>query len=421
MKRILSIALALILTLSAAAFVSASAEEITLSLWGWQGELEDAWMNNLVPDFEAENPGVKVELVLLPWGQYWQKVQTSMISNTLPDLLIMSVAYVDAYAANGALIDLGPYIDRDLDESLYFESGLKTVRCPEVETGSEYAFPWNVVGNCLYYNKTIFDEAGVAYPDETWTWDDLRAAAEKLTKDTGDMATSTYGYSVTNGYTTVDSLIYAWGGEIVSADLTTCLINSEAAAAALEFQRRMIEDGISPVPAASGDSMNFASGRVAMELGGAWSLESYGDTTSFDWDIALLPYGPTGQRFTRAWSDSIAISANCEHVEEAWSFIKFMVGEKGQTAANLSGTRIPILKSAAVSDDWLQPGTRPLNKQLLVDSIAESSPLIFRGNWNEWNSAYESETFLALTGEKEIAQALEDAQISIQEILDNNL
>lgn len=413
MRKILVVLLAL--AILSGTLLCAIAEETVLTLWGWQGELEDAWLNHLVADFEAEHPGVKVELDLAPWGQYWQKVQTSMASNTLPDLMIMSVAYVDIYAANGALVNIADLIDRDINEDDYFESGLKTVRWPDVETGDEYAFPWNVVGNCLYYNKTLFDEAGVEYPNDDWTWDDLRAAAEKLTNNTGDMETTTYGFAVTNGYDRLDSLIYAWGGEIVSPDLKACNVNSPEAAAALEFQRQFIVDGISP-EVTTDDS--FASGRVAMQISGAWSLEAYGGTTAFEWDVAKLPCGPTGKRFTRAWSDSIAISSSSTHVEEAWEFIKFMVGEKGQTIENLSGTRIPILKSAALSDGWLQPGTVPMSKQLLVDSIGESSPLVFRGSWGEWNALWESETYLALTGEKPIEQALDDAQVAIQEVLD---
>jgi len=423
MMRKLGLLLTVLLLLSSilASMAYGDAGETTITFWGWQGELENAWLTHLIPDFEAANPGIKVDLVMMPWQQYWQKVQTSMASDTLPDLMTMSVAYLDLYAKNGALMDISNYVKSDIDQSKYYESGLETVRYPDTKTGPEYAFPWNVVGNCLYYNKTLFDAAGVAHPTDDWTWEDVRNAAIKLTQITESPDTTTYGFAVDNGYTVMDSIIYSYGGAIVSPDLKTCVINSPETKKAVQFIYDLIHtDKVSPAINLSTDTMAFASGRVAMEIGGAWSLESFGDTTNFDWDIAKMPIGPSGNRCMRAWSDSIAITKSCKNPDKAWDFIKFLVGEKGQTKENLSGTRIPILLSASTSDNWLNPGSKPEHKIKLLEALPESSPFVFRGGWGEWNTVYESEMFSALSGEKPIDQALADAQVGIQEVLDSN-
>ena len=144
MKRILSISLAAAMLLcmlvgcgsspSSAAPSSPSpgsaapTEEKTLSLWYWQSDMEQAWNDNLIADFEAANPGVKIDMTIMPWSEYWQKVQTATVSNTLPDLMVMSVAYIEQYAKAGVVVDLKDYIDRDLDRSEYYEFAMNTTR-----------------------------------------------------------------------------------------------------------------------------------------------------------------------------------------------------------------------------------------------------------------------------------------------------
>jgi multiple sugar transport system substrate-binding protein len=393
-------------------------ESVQLSVWGWQGDLEDAWKTHLIPDFEAANPGVKVDLLLIPWDQYWQKVQTSMVSNSLPDIMIMSVALIDQYAKNGALVDLKPYIDRDIDRGKYYDAGLQTVRWPSTENGDEYAFPWNIVCNALFFNTSIFDDAGESYPTADWTLDDLLKAARRLTKNTGNPATTTYGFATNYDYTVLDSLIYSYGGCIVSPDLKTSKIDSPEAIRGIHFLAdMMLKENVSPFVSTSGDSMNFGTGRVAMEISGAWALDAYGESSKFSWDIMPVPTGPQGRKI-RAWSDSIGISKNSKNPEKAWDFIKFFVSEKGQTVENLTGTRIPILISAANDTKWLQPNSPPAHKRILVDYLSESSPFVFRGGWNEWNTVVANEVLLSFIGEKSVEQAASDAKTAIQEILD---
>ena len=398
---------------SSSAPTAPAVEEKTLELWYWQSDMEQAWNENLIADFEAANPGVKVNLTIMPWSDYWQKVQAATVSNSLPDLMVMSVAYIEQYAKAGVVIDLKDYIDRDLDRSEYYEFAMKTTRLAD---GHEYGMPWNVVENCLFYNKDMFDEAGVPYPDETWTWDTLRDVAIQLT----DASKNQYGFSMTvSDETAFDSLVYSYGGAIVSDDLKECLIDQQGAVDAINYLRGMILDDkcMAPISEDSSGIINFSTGLVATTVDGCWSLETMATASNLNWDIAPIPSGPAG-RTPRAWSDSICITKSCEDPETAWNFIKFLVSKDGQTNANLTSTRIPVYIPASLSDSFLKSDKVPCNLQVLIDELEDASPFVFRGNWNQWLGVVGNELHGAYTGDLSVEDATANAKKGIQAILD---
>lgn len=389
-------------------------EQKALSLWYWQSDMEQAWNNNLIADFEAANPGVKIEMTIMPWSEYWQKVQTATASNTLPDLMVMSVAYIEQYAKAGVVVDLKDYIDRDLDRSEYYDFAMNTTRLAD---GHEYGMPWNIVENCLFYNKDMFDAAGVAYPDETWTWAAFRDAALQLT----DPAKNQYGASivVSANDNAFDSVIYSFGGAIVSDDTKECLIDTQGSKDAIDYLRGLIVDDkcMPPMSSDATSISNFSTGLVAMAVDGCWSLENLATASQLNWDIAPLPSGPAG-RTPRAWSDSICITKSCQDPETAWSFIRYLVGKDGQTRANLSGTRIPVYIPASMSDSFLKNETLPCDLQVLIDGLEVASPFVFRGNWGEWLSATVNELHGVFTGELSVDEGTANAKAAIQAILD---
>ena len=400
---------------------SQTGEKVSLDLWWWQSEMEQPWNDGVFADFEAANPSVDVTLSMYPWSNYWQKIQTAMISDTLPDLIMMSVGYIDKYAEAGAVINLKDYIDRDLDRSLYYELGFETVRWPDMETGDEYAMPWNVETTCLFYNQTLFDEAGLAYPDDTWTWETLRENAIKLTKNTDDMTNAQYGFSMGGvaSENSFDSLIYSFGGRVISEDLQKCMLDQPEAQEAVQFLADMIlVDKCMPPVTADGDAgSDFASGRVAMEINGLWAIDSVEGSSEINWNVAPLPIGPAGRK-TRSWSDSICISTSCKNPDQAWEFIKYLVSDEGQTVSTLSPTRVPILIEKSLDDEWLNSSGEDKNKKQLIELLDEGSPFVFCNNWGEWSAALANEIFPAFTGEKSVEETLQSATAAVDQILE---
>lgn len=416
MKKTLLLTLALTMSLATPMAVFAeesSTEKQKLSLWWWQGDMEEAWNNNLIADFEAANPNIDVELTIMPWSDYWQKVQTATVSDTLPDLMIMSVAYIEQYARAGVVLDLKDYIDRDLDRNDYYEFAMKTT---QLEDGHEYGMPWNVVENCLFYNKDLFDEAGIEYPDETWTMDTLRETAKALTIPEKDQ----YGLStILAGEVALDSFLYSYGGAIVSDNLTTCVLDSPESKEAIKFLRDMLleDKSMTPTSVNRGGISDFSTGLVAMCIEGCWALETMATSDEINWDIAPLPAGPEGSK-PRAWSDSICITKSCKDPETAWSFIKYLVGENGQTNANLTSTRIPVYIPASMGDVYLKSDTVSCDLQILLNQLDIASPFVFRGNWGEWVGILGNELSGVFTGDLDLDEGVAQATEAIQIVLD---
>ena len=113
---------------------------------------------------------------------------------------------------------------------------MKAARYPSMETGDLYAMPYAFVMSVLHYNKDMFDAAGVAYPTDDWTWDELLEAAKALTKDfDGDGKIDQWGLYFKPDYYVLDAMIYAFGGRVLSEDLTQVMLDSDEAEAAVQF------------------------------------------------------------------------------------------------------------------------------------------------------------------------------------------
>ena len=143
-------------------------------------EAQKEGMDELINMFEASQDNIIVEPTIVPWGEYWTKLQTALPTGTGPDVFWMNIGAPD-YIEPGLLLDMTERIQ---------EAGIDMSKFPEAVTGMYeqdgkiYGIPKDYDGMAVYYNKSIFDEMGVEYPKEGWTWDDLLATAQALTNDT---------------------------------------------------------------------------------------------------------------------------------------------------------------------------------------------------------------------------------------------
>jgi multiple sugar transport system substrate-binding protein len=320
------------------------------------------------------------------------------------------------YQSRDVLLNLQPYIEEDnFDLSGYFENSLV---CYQTSDGY-YGLPRDVQPSVMYYNKDMFDDAGISYPDETWTWDTVIEMGQKLTKDRdGDGATDQFGIwaDLWDMELWWAALIWQNQGEILSSDYTKTLIGDEAAMGAWQFLHDLIfKYQIMPTPSVVeqfGDP--FESGNVAMTTAGHWVVPLY-QAVDFSWDVAPLPKGK--QQTSIVNSVGFVIAKDSKHPKEAWGFLKHLVGKPGQEKITTLGLAVPALKDIANSDAYLKQATAPINHQLFLDAMdyAKVKPCFV--GYDEWATLIGDGMASIWIGEAELAPTLEELVPQADEIL----
>jgi multiple sugar transport system substrate-binding protein len=327
--------------------------------------------------------------------------------------------YLD-YQARGSLLNLQPYIDKNpgmLDG--LFPNTLEAYKTPQGYFGLPRDFQTIVV----FYNKDMFDKAGVAYPKADWTYDDLRATAKTLTKDTnGDGTIDQFGYVIDPwdmepGWS---EILWAFGGDIINADHTKTLIGEPKARQAWQFLSDMMHvDKSIPDPNTTsqygGDL--FLSGNAAMMAMGHWAVPSYTEAT-FKWDVVPMPAGPAGQA-TSVNSAGFVVGKDSAHPDAAFAFIKFVLSQAGQTRLAQMGFACPVLKSVATSPAFLQQKVL-INQQIFIDSLAfaHMKP-VFKG-YDEWASVVGDGMTPVWNGEADLNKTLDTIVVDADAVLAKN-
>jgi multiple sugar transport system substrate-binding protein len=398
-----------------------AADPIEISYMAWGSPEELAVWQKIVDDFEAANPNIKVKVDVSDWTSYWDKLKTLYAGGNPPDVFAMDGPIYPDWANRGVLLNLQPYLDKspDLLNGLY----PNTLSAYKLKDGY-FGLPRDFQTIVLFYNKDMFDKAGLAYPTDKWTLDDLRATAKKLTKDTdGDGKIDQWGFSteMVDMEQLWSEVIWEYGGQIINDDHTKTLLGAGKARDAWHFISDMaLVDKSIPDPSTvtqfGGDA--FAAGVAAMTTSGHWSVPDYAPL-KFKWDVAAYPQGPAG-RVTSVNSTGFVISKDSKNTDAAWEFVKFAIGVKGQTRLTELGFSIPILKSIAESPVYLKQTTAPINHQVFLDALkyAHVKPS-FKG-YDEWSSAIGDKLTLAWTGQKSIDDAINDAVSSGDDVLNGN-
>ncbi len=359
----------------------ASPGDLTLRVWdeNWAKVLEDAtaaWV-------ETYCPGANVTVNLVPWGSYWDLLRTDASSGDLPDVFNMSQDQVGFYLENGALLDLQSYLDAaGIDPTVWGTGLVDPYR--DSASGDVYGTPleWVTVG--LYYNKDLFDAAGVEYPNPDWTWDDFAEAARALT----DPENGVYGAAVYAEYQAGFGNWIASTGTppVATVGRTECTFDDPGSIEALSFLRGLLDEGVMPTVSQAGgsgadDFWNlFASGKIAMVSNGAWKLPSAlgiaeGSTPlSFNWDVTQLPKNPTtGESRAILHAVSWVASANSANADLAANLIQYLVSDEGQQFFADAGGVAPANPNPGLQQSWIDSfGDTGVNVQAFIDATRTS-------------------------------------------------
>lgn len=358
---------------------------VTLT-WGFWGSPEEkASHERVAAEYMKLHPNVTFEYFFAPWDEYFTKLKTLWAGGdpkAIPDVLFLWPT--PSYAATGVLENLQPYIEKsgyDLKE--YWPYLLDSARY----NGAVYGFPRDIEAHALYYNKKLFDAAGVAYPTDNWTWDDLLAAADKLTKRDGDRVTQ-YALGMEGGKWAI------WVGQaggIVLDDLTNpskCALDTPEALKGLQFFYDLMDKGYAMRSATlsqqGGDQAMFETGQVAMIIQNSSRVPAFNANANLDYDVAPVPVMPGGQRWDFNGGAAWAMSAASDNKDAAWEFLSWLQSKGGgESIYTRNGEIFPALRSVANSDDFLA-ATKPANRKAFLTGSENAKPGGF-GYFPQWD------------------------------------
>lgn len=302
----------------------------------WDGVQADG-LQKIADEWTAQS-GIKVNIQALNWDEYWTLLEAGATGGDLPDVFWMHSNVAQKYMENDMLLNLNDYISKseEIDMANYYEGIVELYRLGDVQ----YAVPKDHDTIALCYNKEIFDRYGVAYPDETWTWNDFYDAAKAIT-DAGEGNTFGYAIDVGNNQDGWWNIVYDFGGYIISEDKKTSGMDDPKTLEAMEFLGTLIKDTMpaQSVISENGSATLFNSGVVAMTTQGSWNINTfYTSDNRGNYGWAVLPYYDQngngavdeGERCSIYNGVGWAAAADTDHKDAAWSLIEWFGNHDNQ-------------------------------------------------------------------------------------------
>lgn len=309
--------------------------------------VRNKWEEDIIAMFSEHHPEIKVELMIVPWDEFESKHAALIAAGRPPDVWSEwgSAGFGDYYH-RGMLLPITEFVERDAEELELddYDPGLLDIFRAK---GDLYGIPMFHVNNPVFYNKTLFDEAGIPYPtsdweDKTWTFDKMLDLALELTKPAEDPTAAVWGLEY-GGYMQHACAGWPWGkdyfgpnlGEEAYANLMAeqATVNDPDIIEALQWQADLRHvHKVSPTQAAyqalSALGGAFASGKLAMSVAGGWGFWVWKSITEFEWGVAALPWGPISRRSVM-YNDPWFIGKQTADPEVTWTFVKYLATDEG--------------------------------------------------------------------------------------------
>lgn len=322
--------------------VEVGSEPVEIRFSGWAANpQETALLESLLFRFSTENPDVRVKYEPIT-GDYWQAMNTMVATGEEPDVYYMDIFQYPSFAQNQVLQSLDAC---GIDGSAFIPSLIDAF----TTDGTVYGIPkdFNTLG--LFYNKDLFDQAGLDYPTDDWTWDDLKAAAEAISA----LGDEFYGMGVPADAGRFPIFVFQNGGNVMTDDFADTALDSPEAVAAAEYYTSFRADGSGATPDAVGEGWQgtaFGKGNFGMVFEGGWLIPYLRDQfPNINYGVVTPPAGPGGEGnliFTVAY----VMSPNSENQEAACRLIDFLTNEASQTTVLESGFALPTRLSLQESE-----------------------------------------------------------------------
>ncbi|MBZ9994795.1 ABC transporter substrate-binding protein [Mesorhizobium sp. BH1-1-4] len=325
-------------------------------------------------EFEAKNPGITVKFEVVPWDVLLQKLTTDITAGTNADLSIIGTRWLIDFVQQDVAEPLDGYITPDFKGRF-----IDTFLSPSIMGGKTYGLPIAASARAMYYNKELFEKAGIAKPPATWT--DLQEDARKI------KAQGAFGFGLQGKEIETDVYYYyaMWsqGTEILNKDGTSGL-GTPGALEAAKLYKSMIDEGLTEPGVTSNnreDVQNlFKQGKVGMMITAPFlSNQIKDEAPSLKYGVAAIPAGPTGARGTYGVTDSMIMFKNSKNKDEAWKLMDFLFTTEQRAKFTQGEGFLPVNKEEAKMDYYVNNADLAAFTALLPD--ARFAPVI--PGWEE--------------------------------------
>ena len=405
MKKVLAAALSLACasTLFAATAVTASAaDKKEVVIWDYfETDAQKQMMQSLIDGFNASQDEYEASHVYVPFADYEKQLTLGIASGELPDLVILDGCGMASFIQLGLFGDIS---DADINWDEYMEGPMESTMLD----GKHYGIPFATNCTALFYNKDMFDEAGIDYPDENTTWDDFHEMAKKLTKD------GVYGFG--NAATNTDEgtfqclqWLYTAGGSYTDI---------EAGADAYSLMQEMIEDGSWAKDCVnwtqSDVNNNFMAGNLAMQQNGPWQIPGIEkNAPDLNYGVTVLPKkdADSDQATSILGGENMGVVKK-DDVSGAEAFLKYYDQTDVMVSAMKQYGSYPPKTEAAKDTYWTDD---PIQKGFLTQ-LDTSIPRGPSASWPSFSSAIQTGFQEVMTSAKTPEQAAKDTQAAVDAV-----
>ena len=316
--------------------VSAGKATGTITVWAMGAEGDK--LPALAKEFEAANPGAKVNVTAIPWDAAYQKFTTAITAGTTPDAAMVGTTWMGEFAGNEALDPTPPSIDK----SVFFDGAQKTTEV----NGTSYGVPWYVETRLVYYRTDLAKKAG--YETAPTDWEGLKSMAKAMQDKAGAKWGMGFQAGGVGSWQSIMPFGWSAGADLTKDGGKAYNFDSPEVLEAVKYYQSYFPDGISDkaAPATPTTEPDFKSGKVPMFLSGPWmmsAVEKVG-VTKDQYDVMTIPAKTKSSSFVGG-SDLVVFKKSKQR-DTAWKFIQWLSEPKTQVKWYQSSTDLPSVKSA---------------------------------------------------------------------------
>ncbi len=403
MKRLIFVLLAVLISVP---FVAAQDEEEVTLRWRTrpdnQAEIDVYTAASEAIDAEWEGVALEYEPGGSETASYQDVLVTELEAGTAPDVFWIPGTDIARFAEAGLILNLAELAGADEDFSAddFYAGPMSFLTTPtEGNDPALWGLPRDVSAFAIYYNADLFDEAGLDVPEAGWTWEEFEEAAAEISS----LGDEIFGFGMNAWWANWGYFVNAAGSSFFNEDYTACGLDNSATVEGLEFAQNLFEEGYA-VPWGTDSEPPFLAGNLGMFMNGRWATPGTIANADFEWNVAPLPIGPSGEETNWLFWGAYVVNANTEHPEEAWDLVTRLTSAEIQGDIASLGANIPSRSGEAAIDLFL--GTLPdsgVNNQAFIDGTTASdvrteAPLFF-GNWPAIDTAYGTAVTQVFNGE----------------------